>query len=78
MRDVKCINCAEYRNNWCEKITDSPHPRVLRDCQYWHERKDTVEVVLSNDFADLAEIRKELHQLNLNIKGLIKEIGKRR
>ena len=45
MTDVKCADCEEYRNEWCEKIIDSPHPDMLRDCQYWHERKDMVEVI---------------------------------
>lgn len=45
MRNIKCSDCAEYRNEWCEKIVDSPYPDMLRDCQYWHERKDMVEVI---------------------------------
>lgn len=39
MRNVKCSYCDEYRNEWCEKVTDSPHPDILRDCQYFHEAK---------------------------------------
>ena len=39
MRNVKCSYCEEYRNEWCEKIIDSPHPDILRDCQYYHEAK---------------------------------------
>ena len=39
MRNVKCSYCDEYRNEWCEKIIDSPHPDILRDCQYFHEAK---------------------------------------
>lgn len=39
MRDVKCSHCEEYRNEWCEKVIDSPHPDILRDCQYFHEAK---------------------------------------
>lgn len=39
MRDVKCSYCDEYRNEWCEKVTDSPHPDILRNCQYFHEAK---------------------------------------
>lgn len=49
MRNVKCSDCEEYKNEWCEKIIDSPHPNLLRDCQYWHERKDMVEVVRCKD-----------------------------
>ena len=49
MRNIKCSDCEEYRNEWCEKIVDSPHPDMLRDCQYWHERKDMVEVIRCKD-----------------------------
>ena len=49
MRNIKCSDCAEYRNEWCEKIVDSPYPDMLRDCQYWHERKDMVEVIRCKD-----------------------------
>lgn len=49
MRNIKCSDCAEYRNEWCEKIVDSPYPDMLRDCQYWHKRKDMVEVIRCKD-----------------------------
>ena len=49
MRSVKCSDCDEYRNEWCEKVIDSPHPDMIRDCQYWHKRKDIVEVVRCKD-----------------------------
>lgn len=45
MINVKCADCKEYRNEWCEKVVDSPHPDLLRDCQYWHKRRDMVEVI---------------------------------
>lgn len=49
MRNIKCTDCAEYQNEWCEKIVDSPYPDMLRDCQYWHERKDMIEIVRCKD-----------------------------
>ena len=49
MKNVKCSDCAEYINEWCEKIIDSPHPDILRDCPHWHERKDMVEVIRCKD-----------------------------
>jgi hypothetical protein len=49
MRNIKCSDCAEYQNEWCEKIIDSPHPDIFRDCQYWQKRKDMVEVVRCRD-----------------------------
>lgn len=49
MRNVKCADCDEYRNEWCKMIADSPHPAISRDCQYWHKRRDLVEVVRCKD-----------------------------
>ena len=49
MRNVRCADCDEYRNEWCEKVIDSPHPDMIRDCQYWHERKDLVGVIRCKD-----------------------------
>lgn len=55
MRGVKCADCDEYRNEWCEKVVDSPHPDMIRDCPYWHERKDLVEVIRCKDCKYYAE-----------------------
>ena len=49
MKNVKCADCAEYKNEWCERKMDSPYPDMLRDCQYFCERRDLVEVVRCKD-----------------------------
>ena len=49
MKDVKCADCDEYRNEWCEIVIDRPHPNMTRDYQYWHKRKDLVEVIRCKD-----------------------------
>lgn len=50
MKGVKCADCAEYRNEWCEKVVDSPYPEMIRDCQYYHEKdRDVVKVVRCKD-----------------------------
>ena len=49
MRNIKCADCDNYRNEWCEKVIDSPYPDMLRDCQYFCERRDLVEVVRCKD-----------------------------
>ena len=50
MRDIKCSDCEEYRNEWCEKVIDSPHPDIIRTCQYFHEKnRNIVEVVRCKD-----------------------------
>lgn len=35
MRNVKCCYCKNLKNEWCEKILDSPYPELERDCQYF-------------------------------------------
>lgn len=55
MKNVKCSDCDEYRNEWCEKVIDSPHPDMIRDCQYWHKRRDMVEVIRCKDCKYYAE-----------------------
>ena len=49
MRDIKCADCDNHRNEWCEKVIDSPYPDMLRDCQYFCEKRDLVEVVRCKD-----------------------------
>lgn len=50
MRNIRCRDCEEYRNEWCEKVVDSPCPDMERDCQYFHEKDpDMVKVVRCKD-----------------------------
>lgn len=50
MVNIKCADCAEYRNEWCEKVIDSPHPDMLRDCQYFREKdRDLIKVIRCKD-----------------------------
>ena len=37
MKNIKCRSCFFYRNEWCEKIVDSPDPEEVRDCAYFRE-----------------------------------------
>ena len=37
MKNIKCRSCFFYRNEWCEKIVDSPDPEEARDCNYFRE-----------------------------------------
>ena len=36
--NVKCKNCNNYRNGWCEKVIDSPDPDMQRDCKHFLEK----------------------------------------
>ena len=37
MKNIKCRSCFFYRNEWCEKIVDSPDPEEVRGCAYFRE-----------------------------------------
>lgn len=37
-KDVKCQNCVNLKNDWCEKVVDSPVPDMVRDCQYFRQK----------------------------------------
>lgn len=38
MKNVQCKNCANYINEWCNKIVDSPCPDLERNCNYYCDR----------------------------------------
>ena len=64
MRNITCADCEEYKNEWCEKIIDSPCPDLIRDCQYFHEKdRDLVRVVRCKDckFYETVEAQPEIY-----------------
>lgn len=54
MKNIKCRNCFFYRNEWCEKIVDSPDPEEARDCNYFREMTNADRIRAMSD-EDLAE-----------------------
>ena len=38
MNNVQCKNCANYINEWCNNIVDSPCPDLERNCNYYCDR----------------------------------------
>ena len=54
MKNIKCRNCFFYRNEWCEKIVDSPDPEEARDCNYFREMTNADRIRAMND-EELAE-----------------------
>lgn len=46
MSYVMCRTCANYKNEWCEKIADSPDPNYDRIC--WHYVEATHHDMLLN------------------------------
>ena len=54
MKNIKCRNCFFYRNEWCEKIVDSPDPEEARDCNYFREmtNADRIRAMTDEELAD--------------------------
>ena len=36
---MKCKDCARYKDEWCEKIADSPDEEMERECEHFVQRK---------------------------------------
>lgn len=49
MRGIKCRQCVNYKNEWCEKVTDSPDPDMVRDCQYFQENTNADRIRAMSD-----------------------------
>ena len=49
MKNIKCRNCFFYRNEWCEKIVDSPDPEKVRDCAYFREMTNADKIRSMSD-----------------------------
>ena len=47
--NVKCKNCNNYRNDWCEKVIDSPDPDVERDCWHFVEKTNADRIRAMSD-----------------------------
>ena len=55
MKNIKCRNCFFYRNEWCEKIVDSPDPEKARGCNYFREmtNADRIRAMSDKELAKL-------------------------
>ena len=47
--NVKCKNCNNLTNGWCEKKIDSPDPNIVRDCQYFWEKTNADRIRAMSD-----------------------------
>ena len=59
MKNIKCRSCFFYRNEWCEKIVDSPDPEEVRDCNYFREMTNADRIRAMSD-KELAEFIKHI------------------
>ena len=73
MKNIKCRNCFFYRNEWCEKIVDSPDPEEARDCNYFREMTNADRIRSMTD-KELAEFLTDLaDDGNLRIRDWLKQ-----
>ena len=59
MKNIKCRNCFFYRNEWCEKIADSPDPEEARDCNYFRDMTNADRIRSMSD-EELVEFIKHI------------------
>ena len=59
MKNIKCRSCFFYRNEWCEKIVDSPDPEEARDCNYFREMTNADRIRAMSD-EELVEFIKNI------------------
>ena len=69
MKNIKCRNCFFYRNEWCEKIVDSPDPEEARDCNYFREMTNADRIRAMTD----EELAGFLHQVGHDHRWGLKE-----
>lgn len=48
-KNVKCKNCNNLRNHWCETIIDSPDEEHERDCQYFWQKTNADRIRAMTD-----------------------------
>ena len=71
MKNIKCRNCFFYRNEWCEKIVDSPDPEEARDCNYFREmtNADRIRSMTDEELAEfLIDLADDGNHGNLRIR----------
>lgn len=53
-RNVKCRNCNNLINGWCDKVIDSPDPDMIRDCWYFRQKTnaDRIRAMSDRELAD--------------------------
>ena len=55
----KCKNCVNLRNNWCEKVSDSPYENMERECVHFRHMTNADRIRAMSD-EELAEFIKHI------------------
>lgn len=57
---VKCKNCKNFKDDWCEKVADSPYPDLERDCNHFSQATNADRIRAMGD-EELAEFLDGIH-----------------
>ena len=69
----KCKNCVNLRNNWCEKVSDSPDENMERECVHFRHMTNADRIRAMTD-EELAEFLIDLaDDGNLKIREWLKQ-----
>ena len=51
----KCKNCVNLRNNWCEKVSDSPDENMERECVHFRHmtNADRIRAMTDEELVNL-------------------------
>jgi hypothetical protein len=60
---MKCKHCVNLKNEWCEKVIDSPHPDIERDCEHFRQKTNADRIRAMSD-EELAEWLEEVDCYN--------------
>lgn len=48
-KGVKCKNCNNLKNHWCEMVIDSPDEDIIRDCHHFWEKTNADRIRAMSD-----------------------------
>lgn len=46
---MKCINCLNLKDEWCEQVNDSPCEDIERDCRYFKQKSNADHIRSMSD-----------------------------
>ena len=54
-KNIKCRNCNNLRNHWCDIVIDSPDENMIRDCSHFWEKTnaDSIRAMSDEELAEL-------------------------
>lgn len=52
---MKCRNCVEYIDEWCDKVKDSTYPDIERECKHFKQatNADRIRAMTDDELTEL-------------------------